>query len=315
MRNYMLSILIVGLAGLCSAPLALAEEEQQRVAERPEGEREGDRGQFEHRLPPTRQLGMLERLESEVTKRLDLDEEQRKVVATLFEEHLTSVREKIEQQREQAKEQREAIRELVRELREARKAQDQERLAAIKEQLAARRSGGDEIAQMNKEFFEDVKAVLPEEQAEEFDKLVKRLMTRERPERTGFVRIRELRRAVGTLQLADEQREAIKKVFAGTSQQVQEVRDDPDKMKELEESLRQAIIDELDEEQEAAFTKKLAELDKPSELRPGRASTPKRSQRVHDAEHEGQDKEGDVEEQEVEEADEVEQVEAGEEKL
>ena len=83
-----------------------------------------------------RQISMLKQFENELTRSLEMDEDQASEVSEAFRAYIEGLSEEVDDRREARRENAEIIRELVEEMRDAQKDRDMERVREIREESA-----------------------------------------------------------------------------------------------------------------------------------------------------------------------------------
>lgn len=209
-----------------------------------------------------RQINMLKQFESELTRTLEMGEEQATEVSEIFEEFIEDLNAEVDDRREVQRENAEMIRELVDEMREAQQDRDMERVREIREEISALRSehaSADESFDPE-ELFEILREVLTEDQIEKFDPLADRFKKRlEGPKKQEKSKLRIYQKAVNAINLPEDQLSDIRRIFVDFAKVNRGAKS---ATAEADAELYDLIIDELDEDQAREFAQKVEEMER-----------------------------------------------------
>jgi hypothetical protein len=240
-------------------------------AQADEGERERmapDREEA-RRVSSREMARMLDDFYDELIKALNADEEFAEELSALFDEHIEEMREQEAAYEKSRREHADAMRALVREMREAHEQGDRERAAELRKEISELRRKGAVANDAHLKLFDEIRGMLDEEQIPVFDKLAAEFNERLNQGEDGRSAVRLLHRAVGMLELSDEQKERIRNIFLQARRDAREAEDSQEGRERLAESIKKMIVEELDEDQVAEFNRKLEELAKEDATRGG----------------------------------------------
>ncbi|UCG16606.1 MAG: hypothetical protein JSV19_00945 [Phycisphaerales bacterium] len=228
-----------------------------------------------------RELQRLEQLRRAVIRELKLTDEQHLAIREHFKTHTRFVEQyepepTEEQDREELRRQRQALR---RQIRQARASGDQQAVRALLEQMRSLQTA-DPLQQATAEFRRLVADELDEDQKAEFRAIVTRVYRKESDtarERAKGIRV--MQQALDRLDLTDEQRAAARKLVGDALKRFVKEGDDPDKIGDIEQQLRDGILNVLSQEQGEVFrgtVRRLQEEPDVSRRGPFRSPAPKR---------------------------------------
>ncbi len=209
-----------------------------------------------------RQIGMIKQFENEITRVLEMDEDQATEVNEIFKDFIEGLSEEAEDRREARRENAEIIRELVDEMREAQRERDMETVREIREEISELRgehARGKESIE-TEDFFEQIREVLTEDQIENFDPLADRLSKRlAGPQKPAQSKIRVFQKATNSMNLPADQLATIRQLLAEFSRENRNVRGP--EAEEAEAELFESILEELDDDQASEFVQKVDEFE------------------------------------------------------
>lgn len=209
-----------------------------------------------------RQISMLKQFEAEITRALEMDEDQATEVSEIFQEFIEDLSAEADDRREDRRENAELIRELVDEMRDAQKDRDMERVREIREEIAELRSehGSADESFDPDELFEILREVMSEDQIETFDPLADRFKkSLEGPKKEEKSKLRLYQKAVNAINLPEDQLATIRRIFVDFAK---ENRGEKGVSEDADAELYNSILDELDEDQAREFTQKVEEFER-----------------------------------------------------
>ncbi|MEZ6085401.1 MAG: hypothetical protein R3E58_16020 [Phycisphaerae bacterium] len=208
-----------------------------------------------------RQISMLKQFEAEITRALEMDEDQATEVSEIFQEFIEDLSAEADDRREDRRENAELIRELVDEMRDAQKDRDMERVREIREEIAELRSehGSADESFDPDELFEILREVMSEDQIETFDPLADRfkksLEGPKKEENPSFASTKSRQ----CHQPSEDQLATIRRIFVDFAK---ENRGEKGVSEDADAELYNSILDELDEDQAREFTQKVEEFER-----------------------------------------------------
>jgi hypothetical protein len=246
-----------GLIEGADQPPGQEEAEAEEQADEP-GDTEAKKGQRRRGRDDTKRLM---KLHKEMLKEIELRDEQAGAINDLFEEHLKALRERAKEAGSEGEDDSDGRRELQEQYLEARRAQDRERMKELMAELRGLRGAAPGGSRIHTEFRKAVVAELDEEQAKQFNKLFRKIMMPGTQMREAMGELRVLQRAVHSLDLSEEQRQAVRRHLAGMGEALGLARaGDTDAAKRAITDIREAIIGELDEGQAGRLEEAEAEV-------------------------------------------------------
>ncbi len=214
-----------------------------------------------------KQINMLKQFEGEVSRSLKLDEDAATDLADIFRDFIDELSEEMEASREEKQETAEIIRELVDEMREAQQDQDIERVQEIREEISELRGEHEGPAEDldHEALYDQIREILTDEQLEQFEPLADRFTQRLAvPKGPMESKAKLYRKAVNSIDLAEEQRANIRRIFVEASRDAgnPKNRGKANATEEADEALLDSILDELDEDQAREFMNKVEEMER-----------------------------------------------------
>lgn len=246
--------LLLGLTG--SANVAHGDEDRAEVGPRRTGMKS-----------PARQMAKLRRLQAQMPRELELDEEQVDIMTDIFDEYFEGLEAVQAEQREARRANADRVRELIQQLREARQSGDDQLAADLRTQITDLRTGGEDNQADYSELYDEIRAELDDDQIQKFDQMIARL---DQPIRQSnrFDGVQRIRRAAESLDLEPEQQRDLRELFIKMQRDAREAGDDAEALQRVEESSIEAIKDLLYDDQIEPFEARLEEL-KQQQGRPG----------------------------------------------
>jgi len=232
----------------------------QRGARRP-GSNAGNRN---------RNVVLLEAFRDEVKRTLQADAETTEGIDEIFAEHIEEAVAATQDSADDRKEQAVEIRDLVAELREAQRDNDRDRVAELRDQITElRKDAAVEQTVAVEEIEAAMHELLDEEQFAKFEQISRKYESRFiRSREAGDQALQRIRTALASLELTPEQRERCRSLFIEFGRKVRQYRGDEARSLEEAAALRDAILDELDDEQAEVFENQLAELERRDGTKP-----------------------------------------------
>jgi hypothetical protein len=210
-----------------------------------------------------RQISMLKQFEGEITRALEMDEDQASEVSAVFRDYIEGLTEEVDDLRDERRENAEIIRELVDEMREAQKDRDMDRVREIREEISELRgehANTDEPLDPE-EFFEELRELMTDDQIEKFDPLADRLAQRlagpKKPEKS---KLKIYQKAAHSINLPEDQMMTIRHIFADFAKESRGAKGAVSA--DADEELLELILGELDEDQAREFMQKVDDLEK-----------------------------------------------------
>lgn len=220
-----------------------------------------------HPANPAKQISMLKQFEGEVARSLKLDEDEVTELGDVFAEFIDELNDGMQANREAKQEKAEIIRELVDEMREAQQDQDIDRVQEIRQEISDLRGENEGEAEGldHEALYEQIRELLTDEQIEKFDPLADRFTQRlTGPKKKAKSKVKLYRKAVNSIDLAEEQRANIRRIFVEASREARgsRGRGSAAGIEEADEALLDSILDELDEDQAREFMQKVEEMER-----------------------------------------------------
>ncbi|GJM24993.1 MAG: hypothetical protein DHS20C16_14080 [Phycisphaerae bacterium] len=211
-----------------------------------------------------RQIGMLKQFENEITRSLEMDEDQATEISEVFRDYIDGLSEEVDDRREARRENAEIIRELVDEMREAQKDRDMERVTELREEIGELRAEyADAEEPLNPdEFFDELRELMSEDQIETFDPLADRFKKRIAGPNTKAQKskLKLYKKAAHSINLPEDQMAAVREIFVDFAKESRGAKGAA--VAEADEELLEMILDELDEDQAREFIQKVDNLEK-----------------------------------------------------
>lgn len=263
-------------------------DEPQVEAEEMGDEDESAAGDVEMRVRPERPEGRdkktrgpktynLDRLERQMKKDLDLDEEQAEEIEQLFEERREAYVQELAEQKDRMREQREKMGELLERAREARRSGDQEVEREISDEIRALHEAV-RVEQVNEEFLQQLEEQLYENQIEPFRKMA----AQGRPGSDLIEAARQrpglLRRYVLRLNLEDDTRQELQELYEEILEEMRSGDLSHQERQEQASEFYEQVMELLSEEEKARLMKHLGRDAKRSRRPPERGHDRDRDQ-------------------------------------
>jgi len=242
-------------------------DEPQIEAEEMGDEDESTAGDIEMRVRPERpgdperktrgpKSYNLDRLERQMKKDLDLDEEQTEEIERLFEERREAYVQELAEQKDRMREQREKMGELLEQAREARRSGDHEVEREISDEIRALHEAV-RVEQVNDEFLQQLEEQLYENQIEPFRKMA----AQGRPGSDLIEAARQrpglLRRYVLRLNLEDDKRQRLQELYEEVLEEMRSGDLSHQERQEQASEFYEQVMELLSEEEKARLMKHL----------------------------------------------------------
>lgn len=220
-------------------------------------ERERERGT--EGLDPSRYLQLLEKFQRDLVSAIEPEDELKEELGAVFDDYLGEVRDQVAESRDRRRERADNVRELMRKMKEAQADGDTDRARELREEVTSLRQRDGAAHYVHTELFAELRETIGESDQEKLDALVTEFESHlsQSPQRRPN-RINLMERVVTTLQLSDEQRDVVREILDDAKREAAQLGEE--ERDELASSVQHAIIDELDEEQADAFSKRLDEM-------------------------------------------------------
>lgn len=247
-RHYVKLACLALMGGVMAIPVLAQESGHER---RPDEERSYARTQIKR----------MERLQKLMKEKLELSREQEDIFAEMFEEHIDMLKEAGKNAKEDSQETKDRIEELREELNQARRDQDADRMRELSKQLSDLRQGGRaEVDALNSEFYELVREELDDDQVKGFNKLVREVSRKEMGADRQAARMRYKKTSDMMTMInqhcnpTDAQKKQMQQRMIDFMQQSMEaVNAGEEDVSQLQEELRQDLLDMLDETQKRDY--------------------------------------------------------------
>jgi hypothetical protein len=220
-----------------------------------------ERRQVGERSYARTQIKRMERLQVLMEEKLGLTREQEEIFEEMFEEHVDLLKEAGREEQEDSEASAERIGQLRDELAEARRHQDAVLMKELSRQLSELRQGGRaEIDSLNTEFYELVRLELDVDQVKAFNKLVREVSRKSMSKDRQAARMKYKKTSDMMSMInqhcnpsADQKRQMQQRMIEFMSQSMEAVQAGEEDMSELQDTLRQDLLDMLDEEQKRQY--------------------------------------------------------------
>jgi len=191
-------------------------------------------------------------LHEAMLERMEFDEEQKGMLADVFDAHLVTVEEAQKRGQRDRRATAQEMGDLMRQAREAREAGDTDEARRLHEQMQALRGGPAAVAALNQEFHQAIRELLDEDQVNQFEDILKTIYPERARERRHNPNT--IMQALREVDLDETQEQAVRGHLKEYMETMRDARTQgPEEIDRRYGEFRQAIVDELTEEQVAKF--------------------------------------------------------------
>jgi hypothetical protein len=225
--------------------------------------------------PARSELRDLRSLQKRVHEEIELDDEQKRVIDELFDEHFADLKEMVREIRENRAENDRKLRELRAELTKALKGRDRDLAREIRKDMRGLDGGRLGIRRAHLRFDSKVVAELDKEQGATYRRMAARMRNRPSGAQGAMQGLGAIHRAMRTLDLTEDQRKQIQEHMLSLGKSFSSAgTGDKDRMAVVNQ-FRENVLKVFTEEQRARF----AEIEKADKEKDGRSGGRERRRR------------------------------------